>query len=497
MSADPSWKELQHLDAAELRALQNRLLREHVVRRLYPFSPHYRRLFDEHGIDPAEIRRVEDLAELPLTSKQDLLPSDEEPDRARAFVLQPTKALIGEHWPLAARLPLLLKALVHGRAAVLEDLRREYRPIFTSFTTGRSALPVAFLYTAWDMDELAESGRRLLEVLAFERDWRVLNLFPYAPHLAFWQVAQAGLASGTFVLSTGGGKVAGTEGNLRALERMQPEAVVGVPGYLYHMLREARARDMRLPQLRRVVLGADAVPPGFKAKLGELLAGMGATEVSILGTYGFTEARMAFAECPATDGGSSGYHLLPDRGIFELVDPATGAVLPADADGELVYTPLTGRGTTVFRYRTGDLVEGGIRWDPCPHCGRTLPRIGSRLHRASSYKSLALKKIKGTLVNLEEIGQVLADDLAVEEWQVEIRKKDDDPLEVDELVLLVALRPGAAADEVRDRLRRLVMARTEVSPNEVRVLALDELLTRVGMEKEMKEKRFVDARVLQ
>lgn len=493
MSSIP-WKDLQHLPTKEQRALQNHLLKEMVQKRLYPFSAHYRALFDKEGISPQSIRRVEDLAGLPLTSKRDLLPTDKDPDRSRSLVLAPSKELIDEHWSLRDRLPLLMKALTRGKKAVLEDLRREYYPIFMTFTTGRSAQPVPFLYSRHDLDELGSNGVRLNGILGFHRDWRVLNLFPYAPHLAFWQVSMAGFAGGNMVLGTGGGKVAGTEGNLRGLERLQPEALVGVPGYLYHLLREARNRGMRMPQVDRIVLGADTVPPGLKIKLKSLLAEMGAEEVNVLGTYGFTEARMAFAECPTVDGSSSGYHFYPDKGIFEIIDPESGEVLPYEADGELVYTPLSGRGTTVFRYRTGDLVLGGIQTGPCPHCGRTLPRISSRLSRASSVTSLDLKKIKGTLVNMEEIGQVLADDLEIEEWQVEIRKKDNDPHEVDELILYIAIRRTAELEAVKDRLRKEIKVRTEVTPNEILPLPLEQLLNRVGMEQEMKEKRFVDAR---
>lgn len=489
-----SWKELQFLDPREHKALQNRLLRRYVEERLYPFSAYYRELFDRHKIQPDRIRRVEDLADLPFTTKDDLVARKEDPDRPRRFILAPTLEMIREHWPLRRKAGLLLKGAVCGKSSVRRALRREFYPIFMTFTTGRSALPVPFLFAQHDLDNLAEAGRRLTQVLGFTEDQRGLNLFPYAPHLAFWQVAFGGFAGGSMVLHTGGGKVAGTEGNLRALERMQPQNVIGVPGYLYHLMREAAKRGVKAKGVRTIVLGADAVPPGLKQKLALLLEELGSPGVHVLGTYGFTEARMAFGECPTSDGSSSGYHIFPDMGIFEIVDPDSGEVLPLEADGELVYTPLTGRGTSVLRYRTGDLVEGGIRTGACPHCGRTLPRISSRLSRVSSMQNVALKKVKGTLVNIEELGRVIADDLDIEEWQIELRKKDGDPLEVDELVLYLATKPGADQAAVEHRLRQRIKTSTEISPNEICFLAIDSLLERVGMEKEMKEKRFVDAR---
>jgi phenylacetate-CoA ligase len=141
----------------------------------------------------------------------------------------------------------------------------------------------------------------------------------------------AGQATGMMVLSTGGGKVMGSSGDLRAITRLRADALIGVPGYVYHLLRRAAAERLDLSSIKCVVLGAERVPPGMKQKIGGLLAECGAKDVRVFGTYGFTEARMAFAECPTRDNAYTGYHLYPDLAIFEVVDPVTGEVVP---DGE-------------------------------------------------------------------------------------------------------------------------------------------------------------------
>src|SRR5690606_29066882 len=179
------------------------------------------------------------------------------------------------------------------------------------------------------------------------------------------------------------------------------------------------------------------------------------------------EARMAFCEDPNADRG--GYILYPDLGVFEIVDPDGDEVLPDDADGELVYTPLDGRGTVVLRYRTGDLVKGGIRYENVPRLGGWVPILSPDISRVSNIHQMDLKKVKGTLVNLNDLATVLSDLAEVEEWQVEIRKKDGDPYEVDELVVVVALKEGRSVDaeEFREYLRRTILMRCEVQPNEV------------------------------
>ena len=489
-----SWRELQRMTRADQRRMQDELLRNYVREYLYPFSSYYREQFDRAGVRPEQIRSVDDLRRMPLSQKRDLLPTKEDPQRFKRFILQPDPASLKQAWPLSRKLPLLWQKWTKGAAAVREQMRAEFYPCFMTFTTGRSAEPVPFFYSPKDIKNLHTTGARLVDVMGLHSELRIANVFPYAPHLAFWQVFFAGQATGMMALSTGGGKVMGSAGDLRAIARLRAEVLIGVPGYIYHLLRKASAEGMDLSSIQSVVLGAERVPPGLKQKIRELLAGMGARDVRVFGTYGFTEARMAFAECPTHDNQYTGYHLYPDMAIFEVVDPKTGEVLPEGSDGELVFTPLQARASTVFRYRTGDLVRGGIRHEPCPHCGRTVPRISSDLTRESSMKDLQLLKVKGTLVNLEDCAVLLGGIREVEEWQIELRKKDDDPMEVDEMIVHLAVRDESTREAVAKNIKEQFKGRLEVAPNRVEFLGLDAMLRKIGMETEMKEKRFVDAR---
>jgi phenylacetate-coenzyme A ligase PaaK-like adenylate-forming protein len=489
-----SWVSLQRSKRSEQRALQEHLLRRFVREYLYPFSPYYRELFDRHGVRPEQVRTIDDLRRIPLSSKADLLPTPGEPQRFKRFVLQPDPASIRAAWPLRKKLPLLWTKWTRGAAAARREVRSEFAPCFMTFTTGRSAEPVPFFYSAHDLQNLRETGSRLVDVMGLDTEYRIANVFPYAPHLAFWQVFFAGQAAGMMALSTGGGRVMGSSGDLRAITRLRADALIGVPGYVYHLLRRAEAERLDLSSIRCVVLGAERVPPGMKAKICQLLEATGARDVRVFGTYGFTEARMAFAECPTKDNAYTGYHLYPDLAIFEVIDPKTGEVVPEGQDGELVFTPLQARASTVFRYRTGDRVRGGIQWQPCPHCGRTVPRISSDLTREASLKDLQLLKVKGTLVNLEDCAMLIGSIPEVEEWQIELRKKDDDPMEVDELVVHLAVKDESQQQAAAMQLRELFHTRLEVSPNHVEFLGLESMLRKIGMETEMKEKRFVDAR---
>lgn len=477
----------------DLERARDRRLRRFLDRQVHPFHPFYRERFAQLGIRPGDVRGVRDLERLPFTTKEDLLPTPEDPERGLRFLLTPDEDSLKQA-PWSVKGPLLLLRLARGRQAVRRRLEREYKPIFMTATTGRSSRPVPFLYTLRDIELLGLAGSRILEVMDQDSRAKTVNLFPYAPHLAFWQVQLAGFARGVMVVGTGGGRVMGTQASVRLIERMRAEVIVGVPSFLYHVFRRAVRMSARLDSIRMLVLGAEKVPEGMKEKLREICAQLGSRNVVVIGTYGFTEARMAFCEDPYDEQG--GYVLYPDLGVFEIVDPKTGERLPDDADGELVYTPLDGRGTVVVRYRTGDLVRGGIRYERKPRLGGYVPVLAPDISRVSNIREMRLKKVKGTLVDLNDLAALLSGRPEIEEWQVVIRKRNDDPYEVDELAILVALREGSVSDVERFKaeLAEQVRTRCEVQPNAIEVLALEELVERLGLETEMKEKRFVDLR---
>jgi phenylacetate-coenzyme A ligase PaaK-like adenylate-forming protein len=480
----------------EIQDLQNRNLQYFITRKLYPFSPFYRKLFDQNQINPNEIKTVQDLQKIPFTTKKDFIDTqrDESPSRRLAFVLQPNEELIKEYLPKGDLLKLFFTKIIRGSEYLTSRMEKEYRPIFLTATAGTTHLPIPFLYSSFDLENLKISGKRIVEVLDIKIDERAMNVFPYAPHLAFWQTFYAGTSANIFIISTGGGKTVGTKGNVRTLLKLKPHYLIGIPGYVYHMLKTARSQNRDLSFLKCIVLGAARVPKGFKEKLSKLLYEMGAAQVSIIGTYGFTESRTAWAECPTEIDVYSGYHTSPDKEVFEVIDPDTGEVKGEGEDGELVYSNIDARGTCVLRYRTGDLVRGGILYSPCPHCGRTVPRISNDIVRASNVKNFQLTKIKGTVVNLNNLEYLLEGKSEIDEWQIEIAKKDNDPFEVDELILYVSLLKEMEREEFVNRLNDEVLSSSEISFNHIRFVSPKEIQEKTEVETAVKAIKIVDKR---
>lgn len=479
----------ERLPERQVRQLQLDKFRNYLRTVVLPFSAHYGKMFKSRGLKPEHFRSLEDLEQIPFTSKADLVNSPEQPQRTRDFILIPDQKV------LARRPATIVRALLTGRQAVTRGFESEFRPVFMTSTTGRSADPVPFLYTDHDLKNLASGGDRIMQVCHAQHDFKLINMFPYAPHLAFWLTHYASLAFGIFCISTGGGKVMGTEGNLRLIAKIKPDVLIGMPTFLYHVLTEAVDSGMRMDTLKRLVLGGEKVADGIRRKLRNLAAKLGSPNVDVLATYGFTEAKMAWAECPSNiDDPPSGYHLYPDLGIFEVVDPKTGEVLPPRTPGELVFTPLDARGSVVLRYRTGDCVEGGLTYDPCPYCGRTAPRLLGRISRSSEVRAMKLDKIKGTLVDFNQLEHVLDDAQNVGAWQLEIRKKNNDPLELDELVLHVHKLNEAEESRLCRELNNRFVERTEIQPNRIVFHTGDEMRALLGIGVLLKEQRIVDNR---
>jgi phenylacetate-coenzyme A ligase PaaK-like adenylate-forming protein len=479
----------QQLTEPEIRRLQVEQLRHYLRTVVLPFSAYYRKVFGELDLTANSIRTLEDLRHIPFTSKADLLNTAESPQRFKDFILIPDEKV------LTHRPGTILRALMHGREQMRREFESEFRPIFMTFTTGRSAEPTPFLFTQRDIGNLGSAARRVVEICAARREDRLLNTLPFAPHLAFWLAHYAGTEGCVMTLSSGGGKVMGTEGNLRHIRKYKPDVLIGIPTFIYHLLTQAADEGVRCENLRTIVLAGEKVSDGLRLKLRDLARELGAGNVNILATYGFTEAKQAWPECPYPhEQPSSGYHLYPDLALVEIVDPQTGDVLAPGTPGEIVFTPLDARGSVVLRYRTGDVIDGGLSYERCPHCGRSLPRLLGNISRRSEIKQMNLDKIKGTLVDFNELEHVLDDVQQIGAWQIELRKLNDDPLDLDELILHVQKLNGCDETQLSRELSKRCFDHLDIRPNRILFHDSEEIRKLQGVGTVLKEQKFVDRR---
>ena len=479
-----NWKKLAHSSRDEQRRIQNKKLRA-LMKYQIPFHPYYRELLEKNKLSFDDIKTTDDLVKLPFTSKEDLAPTEDDRAKPKRFMLQPDEHMIKKY----ASKGTLLK-IVWGKITgkdIKRELGREYKPIHLHFTTGRTALPTPFGYSERDLTYLKESANRLIDVINVSRDNVAINAFPYSPHLAFWLAYYGFTTIGMTSLATGGGKVMGTQKIMDAIQNMKAGLVAFIPGYSYHLLREAVKQKRDFSNLKYIIFGGERVSPGLRIKVKELLTQVGAKDVQIFATYALTEGKTAWIQC-AED---SGYHTYPDLEFFEVIDK-DGKRVEEGQSGELVYTALDWRGSLVLRYKTGDMVQG-IEYGQCAFCGKTVPRIKMDIQRSSDVKEFHLTKLKGELVNLNILYPLLSGMKEVEEWQVEIRKKNNDPYEIDEIVVYLCPKEGMSYEDLSEEIKKKIH-------NDMFIQVLTEkrdlksLLDQLGMETELKEKRIVDNR---
>lgn len=480
------WNTVSKLSPSGITNLQNQKIR-YLFHHLLPFHPYYRDLLQREKIDPKSINTAADLVKIPFTTKLDLLPSKEHPARHKDFIFQPTEQLIKQNYPLSQTINLAWRKMIGED--VQRTLEQEYKPIHIHFTTGRSSDQIPFLYTACDLDTLGQVGRRLFELMEGTKDEVVVNGFPFAPHLAFWLGFHAPREVGLLSIQTGGGKIMGTQKIIDAIEKMQASMLFLIPGFGYHLFREAAKQTRDFSRVKFVVFGGERVNPGLREKVKSLLKECGAASPKILSTYAFTEGKAAWMQCHE----QSGYHLYPDLEYIELVDEHGHRVKEGEP-GEIVYTSLGWRGSSVIRYRTGDFAKGLYYSKPCEFCGRTVPRIHYDIERRSEIKELNLTKIKGQLVNLNNFYTIIHSVPEVDEWQVEIKKHNNDPYDLDELVLYISLRNNKKDKSIIiDEIKALIQREFTISV-QIEIYSTEEMINMLGLENELKEKRIVDKR---
>jgi phenylacetate-coenzyme A ligase PaaK-like adenylate-forming protein len=203
--------------------------------------------------------------------------------------------------------------------------------------------------------------------------------------------------------------------------------------------------------------------------------------VRVLNGYGFTEMQGPSMECSEL----GGFHLpKPARYFFEILDPNTLERLPEGKPGLVVMTHLDRRGTCLLRYLVGDICT--LSSETCPACGSWEPRFSS-----IPYRTGGIVKVKGTLVNIPVLFDVLSKIRGIEEYEIILTQTDPaDPFSEDVLLVKIACdkdRFPTLSGEIRETVRRS----QEVTP-EVQWVPLDHY---ADTQMNYKFKRFKDERI--
>ncbi|KYK33054.1 MAG: hypothetical protein HXS46_10265 [Theionarchaea archaeon] len=445
-----NWDKVQKMSSTKREKMQSKKLQS-FLSHVNTHHPYYRRLFKEKNINVSKIKSTDDLEKIPFTTKADMMATKENRKRPYEFVSELQKD--------------------------------EYRTSHFMFTGGHTAEAVPIVYSVYDNNALKEVGGRLCDVYQLDQENDIIvNGFPFKPHLAFWQTFQTTMNLGATAIQTGGAKIMGTDKVIMALEKLEATVFFSPPGYALYALGGAVVFERDIHFVEKVILGMDLVYPDYAERIKELLMLAGVEEPRVMREYILSEAKHAWGECA----NSTGYHTYPDLEFIEVINPETGERLEEGEKGEIVYTALDGGGTTVVRFRTGDL--GKIVHEECPECGRTVPRILG-VERSSYYVTMAFSDGEKT-VDMNALYKLLMGHRGVVQWQLEIRKKNKN----DALNLLISVMKGMDEDQVISELKERIPAETGAELEGITTMRLRDLLPRLAFETEYMEKRIVDLR---
>ncbi len=309
------------MDRAEIKKLQSERLVK-MVSYVYHNVPYYREKMQKAGVEPGDIRGVEDIEKLPFTTYEDL-------NAAYPFGL--------------AAVPKSELVRVHA----------------SSGTTGKPKIAV---YTRRDIDTWSECAARCLTMAGVTKD----------------DVIQVGYGYGLFTGGLGahyGAEYVGalvlpmSTGNTKKLIDMMIDcgatSIACTPSYLLHVAEDLqKAGLVDKIKLKTAICGAEPWTNEMRASIEKQL-GIKAYDI-----YGLTEilGPGVAADCDA----HAGLHIWEDHFLPEILDPATLKAVPEGECGELVITTLTKEGMPMIRYRTKDLTS--LETSKCS-CGRTMARI--------------------------------------------------------------------------------------------------------------------------
>ena len=315
-------KDIETIDRDQLHKLQLERLQTTVESASR--SSCYRKLFKRKGIFPEDIKTLEDLAKLPLTTKDDLR----------------------EEWP-------------YGFLAVSKD--EIVRMHSSSGTTGRATV---IFHTRKDIDSWTDQLARCMYMAGMRKSDVFQNMMTYALFTGGLGFHYGAECLGALVIPAGPGN---SKRQIQLMQDFDTTAIHIIPSYALHLttvFEEAGIDPRKDTRLRMAFIGAEPHSEKMRKRIEDFYG------VKAFNSYGLSEMSgpgVAF-ECPEQDG----LHIWEDAYIVEIIDPITLEPVPDGQEGELVLTTLTRDGMPIVRYRTKDLTR--IIPGACP-CGRTHRRI--------------------------------------------------------------------------------------------------------------------------
>ncbi len=316
------WNETKEcMSRDEIYALQSARLKK-LVDYVYHNVEFYRKKMQAIGVEPYDIKTVEDIVKLPFTTKDDLRDT----------------------------YPFGLFAVPQSEVVRIHA---------SSGTTGKATVVG---YTRYDLEVWSECVARSLAMTGVTRNDIIQIAYGYG-------LFTGGLGAHGGAEKLGAMVVPMSTGNSKKLTTMMVDfgvnAIACTPSYLLH-ISEVLEQEGLLDKikLKTAICGAEPWTENMRKQIEKKL------NINAFDIYGLSEVMGPGVACDCIH--HKGLHVWEDHFLPEIIDTPTMSPAKAGETGELVFTTLTKQALPLIRYRTKDLTS--ISYDKCD-CGRTMARL--------------------------------------------------------------------------------------------------------------------------
>lgn len=406
--------EIEFKSASEIKAFQEQKL-QGLLTYLSENSNYYKNVFQQENIAISDIKKLEDLAKLPVTTKEDLHKYNDD------FICVPKTKII------------------------------DY--VTTSGTTGS---PVFFGLSDKDLDRLAYNEAISFACSGIKKEDTIQLMTTidrrFLAGLAYFLGARK---LGAGIIRVGAGI---PELQWDSILKFNPSYLIAVPSFLLKLIEYAENNGIEVnsSSVKGVICigeplkNQDFTDNALSKKIKEKW------NIDLYSTYASTEMSTAFAECEFQQGG----HLHPELIIAEILDENNQPVKDGE-EGELVITTLGVETIPLLRFKTGDVVKA--HQQSCK-CGRNTLRLGPVIGRKKH-----MIKYKGTTIYPPAMFNLLNDFSEIENYIIELDKN-----EVGMDNITIKLGTKAASEDLMMRLKDHIRAKLRVLPTIV-ILSIDDI----------------------
>ena len=321
--------EAETMPVNEIKKLQEyKLIRQ--VRYVYEHVEYYRKLMDEKGVKPEDIKCLEDISKLPFLCKDDLR-----------------------------------EAYPYGMLAT--DLNNCVRIHSTSGTTGKRV--VAF-YTQNDVDMWEDCCARAIVAAGGDENDVVQVAYGYGLFTGGAGLHGGSHKVGCLTLPMGSGN---TNRQIQFMMDLNATILCCTPSYAAYIGESLKEKGYA-PGYNSLKAGIFGAEPWTEEMRRDVENSLGIKACDISGLTESSGPGVAFECCE-----QNGMHINEDHFYAEIIDPETGEVLPEGSKGELVFTSLDKEAFPLLRYRTRDITV--LTREKCS-CGRTFIKMKKPMGRS-------------------------------------------------------------------------------------------------------------------